>query len=504
MSRAYTAISAFITAIPFLLVLTGAQLPSQTFQPPEGTLAAGLRETERHREPIPELRIARNQGDKVTVTFWVHVDPTGRVLELRDFRADASYLVTYSTEAVVEALRKVTYRPFLVDGVAAEAWVQDQVQIGAQSEPPPSPAAGNFPTLEEPMGFSIRLSRSGCFGTCPIYSVVIYGDGKIEYHGKEYVAISGDHEARIEPEAATRLLERFRSANFFALKDEYVAAVTDNPTYRLELAIGQQKKTVTDYVGTWVGMPSSVRELEDAVDGAAGADRWVGTGPQTVEAMQEAGIAPNSKRAEEVLDYAVRDGKVEAVRSLLAAGVPVSRPNHSGGLLAIASLIRDRHRQFEVLEALLENIEVRADKTGMQDVLGRAVDDGNVEVARILIDAGADPAQLFHDTYEPNGKADQTYLMRAAESGVWEMLDDALSRPHDIHAIDRQGRSALAHVVWTGPPMEDIFPMIDRLLAAGANKKELTRALVDACDPPQWREGLVKRGADPSVCASKK
>ena len=76
--------------------------------------------------------------------------------------------------------------------------------------------------------------------------------------------------------------------------------------------------------------------------------------------------------------------------------------------------------------------------------------------------------------------------------------------PNDIHALDGQGRSALGHVVWSAPPAEDIFPLVDRLLAAGAGKAELTRTLADACDSPQWRDGLVKRGANPTVCNGQK
>jgi hypothetical protein len=94
--------------------------------------------------------------------------------------------------------------------------------------------------------------------------------------------------------------------------------------------------------------------------------------------------------------------------------------------------------------------------------------------------------------------------MRAAASGIWEMIDDALSRPHDIHAVDSQGRAAIGHVVWSAPPMEDIFPVVDRLLSAGAGKQELTRALADVCNSPQWRDGLVKRGADSAVCSSQR
>jgi hypothetical protein len=504
--RISTTLCAFVIALPVLVFSPRAEIGlGQMFHPPEGILTVGLRETERHRAQIPLLRIGRIHGMPESVAFWVHVDTDGRALDAKDFRTDSSFRFAYKTDAIIEAVRKVAYRPFLRDGVATEAWVQDEVEVGAVPAPQPllSGITATFPTPAKPTDFSIRLSRSGCFGTCPSYSVVIHGDGKVEYHGKLYVAIPGDHEAHIAPEAATQLLEQFRAANFFEFKDRYAANVTDNPTYCLELVIGAKKKTIVDYVGTWVGMPESIRKLEDGADEVAGTDRWVSTGPGTVAAMQEAGIATNSEQAGEILFYAVKEGEAEAVRSLLVAGVPV-RTHYANGdtrsLLRVASFIRNRESQQDVIKALLENTDVRSDRAGMQEALGSVAGDGNVEAARTLIAAGADPAQLFHDTYESDSKPDQTYLMRASSSGIWEMLDDALLRPHDIHAVDSKGRSALTHVLWAAPPMEDIFPLVDRLLAAGANRKELTKTVADGCNYPQWRDGMVKRGADPSVC----
>jgi Domain of unknown function (DUF6438) len=325
-------------------------------------LTAGLRETERHRAPIPELRLVRMLGSPESVFFWVHVDAEGRVLEVQDFKTEGYSRFEYRTDVLVEAVHKISYRPFLRHGVAAEAWVQDEVEVGTESERPLSIGAGkSFPTLVEPTDFSIKFSRSGCYGTCPSYSVVIHGDGKIEFHGEYFVSIRGDHQARIAPEAAARLLERFRAAEFFEFKDKYVASVTDNPTYCLELAIGAKRKTIADYVGTWVGMPTLVSELEDAVDDAAGTDRWVSAGPGTLAAMEEAGIAPNSKEAEEILVHAAEKGKWEAVRTLLIAGAPVA----SGSLLTVASFIRDPESQHEAFKALLENAEVLANKPGI-------------------------------------------------------------------------------------------------------------------------------------------
>ena len=143
--------------------------------------------------------------------------------------------------------------------------------------------------------------------------------------------------------------------------------VTDNPTYCLELIIGAKKKTIVDYVGTWVGMPEFITELEDAVDEAAGTDRWVTTGPGTVAVMQEAGIAPNSEQANEILVYAVKEGKAEVVRSLLTAGAPlrIRKANQdSTGLLTIASFVRARESLGEVFKALLESPKCAQTKLG--------------------------------------------------------------------------------------------------------------------------------------------
>jgi len=292
--------------------------------------------------------------------------------------------------------------------------------------------------------------------------------------------------------------------------------VTDNPTYCLELVVGARKKVITDYVGEWVGMPAAVTELEDAVDQTADSARWVTASSHTLEAMSDADISPSSNKANTILHRAVIYGKADAVRDLLSAGAPMIGEGQPKGVIAMwtpsGSLLDDimyyrgdSTSRKEVIAALLANPAVRANKPDIQRALGKAAAEGQIEIARMLIAAGADPQASFQDTYNADEKpADQTFLMRAVVSGVWSMIGDALSRSHDIHAVDHDGRSALAIVIWTSPPVEDIFPIIDRLIADGAGKKELDLAVADACDRPEWRDGLVARGADLQICKAQK
>lgn len=512
----------FLALVLFLVPFTDPQHTSHTpFHPPAGVLVAGLRETATHRSSISGLRITADHGGPSNANFWLHLDAAGQVLEVKDIQTEEYNHPRFNSNDLTEAIRKVIYEPFTRNGTPVEAWVQDTVELLSREDvsllsKSLQNTVTSFPEPNPPTNFSIRLSRSGCYGSCPGYSVKIQGDGIVSYKGSWYVSIEGEHTTHVSPETARQLFDRFRTANFFALKNEYRAGVTDNPTYCLELTVGSRKKVITDYVGEWVGLPASVTELEDSVDQTADSARWVTASSQTLEAMHDAGISPSSKAGNQILRRAVFYGKPDAVRGLLAAGVSTSRETKpkgivemwtpSGSLLENAAYYRsDSKSRKEVIAALLESLAVRTDMQDIQTVLSKAVAEGQLDIARMLIAAGADPQALFQDTNSGDEMAaDQTYLMRAVESGVWSMIDDAISRPHDVHAVDHDGRSALAMVIWTSPPVEDIFPIIDRLLADGAGKRELNRALADACDRPEWRDGLVARGANLQICAAQK
>nr|HEX4315786.1 DUF6438 domain-containing protein [Kofleriaceae bacterium] len=38
----------------------------------------------------------------------------------------------------------------------------------------------------------ITLERQACFGTCAVYTLAIYDDGRFTYHGAHFVKIEGD------------------------------------------------------------------------------------------------------------------------------------------------------------------------------------------------------------------------------------------------------------------------------------------------------------------------
>jgi hypothetical protein len=145
----------------------------------------------------------------------------------------------------------------------------------AQLDPHPN-ANAVFPEINDWNTLRITLSRSGCYGRCPAYKVEIHGDGTVLYDGKDYVAHKGSHMTKISHASLVELIDFFRTANYFSLRDRYVSGITDYPEYETSIAFDGVSKSVSDYAGQSVGMPATVSDLEAAIDRLSGASKWVG------------------------------------------------------------------------------------------------------------------------------------------------------------------------------------------------------------------------------------
>jgi hypothetical protein len=127
----------------------------------------------------------------------------------------------------------------------------------------------------------ITLRRTGCYGTCPVYSLEIFENGFIRYVGTNFVQSVGERRAVIQHEAVEDLVALFLRADYFALKDEYETCrapdgatqfITDLPTTYTSLRIGTKKKSVTNYACA----PERLTDLERAIDKVSNTHRWIG------------------------------------------------------------------------------------------------------------------------------------------------------------------------------------------------------------------------------------
>lgn len=123
----------------------------------------------------------------------------------------------------------------------------------------------------------ITIERAACYGTCPIYSAQIFGDGSVIYNGVENVKLKGKQQFKISKAKVQELVKAFENINYFALKDQYDTdergmRIADLPPVTTSISLkGKIKKVVHNY-----GAPKELRELENKIDEAAGLKKFIG------------------------------------------------------------------------------------------------------------------------------------------------------------------------------------------------------------------------------------
>ena len=169
-------------------------------------------------------------------------------------------------------LRSRKYQPWLVEGVPARVKIQDAVNI---YPPERWGASVPFPEKVDRSTLEFQLEQTTCYASCPSYTVMITGNGKVRYYGRASVAIRGHHTAHISPDAVTELIQQFRAANFLSTLSKYEGSWTDYPTLTISLHINGQVKTVVENFGEDAGLPLAIGNLGIAINKAAGTKRWI-------------------------------------------------------------------------------------------------------------------------------------------------------------------------------------------------------------------------------------
>lgn len=112
----------------------------------------------------------------------------------------------------------------------------------------------------------VELTRTGCYGACPAYTVKIHGNGNVEWKGFAHIAVKGTRTAVIEPRKARGLLGELRSSKFWSLCASYSKPITDSPTTTTRVSMNGQSKTVSNYADS---APHWLEEMELKIDDAA-------------------------------------------------------------------------------------------------------------------------------------------------------------------------------------------------------------------------------------------
>jgi hypothetical protein len=180
-------------------------------------------------------------------------------------------------QQIQSAIEDWRYLPFTRYGIPSPALIDERVVL-IPAEQWQTPRR-TFPQVEDIAAVRIKLERRPGIYVCegdrrPHYDLELRGDGSFvltEYaRGTRDEYPSTVQEGQIDATAFADLLEQFRNADFFSLQPEYAGGWTDNQRQTLTLTVGDQSARVLDYIGETAGMPLVVRDLEEAVDLAAG------------------------------------------------------------------------------------------------------------------------------------------------------------------------------------------------------------------------------------------
>lgn len=152
----------------------------------------------------------------------------------------------------------------------------------AVADTPHTATRASTPPFDE-----LRMSRSGCYGTCPIYTITVSGDGHVTWHGENFVRVLGPAEAQLSAVQMQALRIELDRADLTRLRDTYAspsdgcpALWTDAPGVELSLRRGSSVKTIHHYLGCMdpkgnAVYPAALATLELRIDEIVRTREWV-------------------------------------------------------------------------------------------------------------------------------------------------------------------------------------------------------------------------------------
>jgi hypothetical protein len=124
------------------------------------------------------------------------------------------------------------------------------------------------------------LARTACYGTCPVYSVTVFTDGRVDWNGEEYVQVKGPATAKLSAKDLADLRAAFAKADYFNLKEDYACEeITDHPSAQTSFHDGKRQFQINHDYGcrSKRGIPA-LTQLESDIDRIVGTSRWIGSG----------------------------------------------------------------------------------------------------------------------------------------------------------------------------------------------------------------------------------
>ncbi len=214
---------------------------------------------------------SRSGGFNVAVSLRVMTDQLGRVTYAHAFEGPRT-----AYGAAEQAERKLQFTPFLQNGKPVRASFIDEVWL-LPLERWLSPRVP-FPSIRDPRTLTLRMERrSWCFEPrCLYYDVEVRSDGRVKLVQGGFVFQNPKvYTGALSSQALTALIDEFRKADFFSLRDAYVSTVTDCQGAILSILFDGRQKSVGEYCGVSEGAPNALSNLEKRFDDLVNSAPWL-------------------------------------------------------------------------------------------------------------------------------------------------------------------------------------------------------------------------------------
>ncbi len=126
--------------------------------------------------------------------------------------------------------------------------------------------AGMLPDDKRRLVASLR--RTPCFGSCPVFSVEVWSDGRVNWQGESHVARIGSFSTQVSAEWIAELLREGERAGFFELAAQYPngSLVPDLPQTILMLRRGKKSYRVIDNADSPLALQRFERYWQEKIE----------------------------------------------------------------------------------------------------------------------------------------------------------------------------------------------------------------------------------------------
>jgi hypothetical protein len=121
---------------------------------------------------------------------------------------------------------------------------------------------------------SVELTRSGCFGSCPIYSVRLSTTGRVEFEGVAFVCAEGVQSATIPAAQARELIADIADAGFFDIAWNQGGFIADASDSAVVLQYLGRRRSLPN-IDADSNSPRLLRRIAREIDEVSGTRRWL-------------------------------------------------------------------------------------------------------------------------------------------------------------------------------------------------------------------------------------